>query len=162
MTMLVYKSNFMIFFIWSIIFALFSLSLVVPWIYTNWYDLIELCIYRAQPDPLMQTEGHSIAGGFGEALSSALDVMAFTHDLDMASANGLNLQSNSIKAAVASAASAVVAPNAGNNIGKINQAINPNFVKPNELAVSTSGVGLFQQAKSAIDTGMVKYGTFKV
>ncbi|XP_077283026.1 transient receptor potential cation channel subfamily V iav isoform X2 [Arctopsyche grandis] len=109
---------------------------------------------KPQPDPLMQTEGHSIAGGFGEALSSALDVMAFTHDVDLASANGLNLQSNSIKAAAASAASTVVAPNTGNNIGKINQAINPNFVKPNELAMPTpGGVGLFQQAKSAIDTG---------
>lgn len=43
----------------------------------------------------MDPQGPNITGGFGEALTTALDVMTFTHDLDInASAQGLNLASN--------------------------------------------------------------------
>ncbi|ERL85467.1 hypothetical protein D910_02886 [Dendroctonus ponderosae] len=41
-------------------------------------------------DPLANPQGPDLANGFGDALTSALDVMAFTHDLDI-NAQGLNL-----------------------------------------------------------------------
>lgn len=96
----------------------------------------------------MQNEGHSIAGGFGEALSSALDVMAFNHDLDMAGANGLNLQSNAIKVPPATIP---------NNIqGKTTQTVtttSTTITKSNELIVPASGQNIFNQTKPTIDTG---------
>lgn len=105
-------------------------------------------VIRTLQDPLLQNEGHSIAGAFGEALSSALDVMAFTHDVDMAGANGLNLQSNAIKAPP------VIVPN--NIQGKTIQAAtatNTTVTKSNELTVPSSGTTIFNQTKPSIDTG---------
>lgn len=42
-------------------------------------------------------EGPDLTGGFGDALTAALDVMAFTHELDInGAAQGLNLANNVI------------------------------------------------------------------
>ncbi|CAH1154093.1 unnamed protein product [Phaedon cochleariae] len=46
-------------------------------------------------DPLMNPQGPDLTGGFGDALTVALDVMAFTHELDInGAAQGLNLAQN--------------------------------------------------------------------
>ncbi|KAJ8967525.1 hypothetical protein NQ314_002840 [Rhamnusium bicolor] len=46
-------------------------------------------------DPLMDPHGPNITGGFGDALTVALDVMSFTHELDInGAAQGLNLSNN--------------------------------------------------------------------
>lgn len=46
-------------------------------------------------DPLLDPQGPNLTGAFGEALTTALDVMTFTHEFDInASAQGLNLASN--------------------------------------------------------------------
>lgn len=46
-------------------------------------------------DPLLNPQGPDLTGGFGDALTTALDVMAFTHDLDIVGASqGLNLANN--------------------------------------------------------------------
>lgn len=43
----------------------------------------------------MDPQGPNLTGGFGDALSAALDVMAFTHELDInGAAQGLNLANN--------------------------------------------------------------------
>ncbi|XP_060529714.1 uncharacterized protein LOC132704064 isoform X2 [Cylas formicarius] len=44
-------------------------------------------------DPLSNPQGPDLAVGFGDALTAALDVMAFTHELDI-NAQGLNLAKN--------------------------------------------------------------------
>nr|CAH7752533.1 unnamed protein product [Callosobruchus chinensis] len=50
---------------------------------------------RPPKDPLMDPQGPNIVGGFGDALTAALDVMTFTHDLDISgAAQGLNLANN--------------------------------------------------------------------
>ncbi|CAG9772874.1 unnamed protein product [Ceutorhynchus assimilis] len=53
-----------------------------------------------KPDPLSNPQGPDLANGFGDALTAALDVMAFTHDLEI-NAQGLNLTHNAttVKAA---------------------------------------------------------------
>ncbi|KAJ8985014.1 hypothetical protein NQ317_016925 [Molorchus minor] len=46
-------------------------------------------------DPLKDPQGPNLTGGFGNALTTALDVMAFTHELDInGAAQGLNLSNN--------------------------------------------------------------------
>nr|CAI5852827.1 unnamed protein product [Callosobruchus analis] len=50
---------------------------------------------RPPKDPLLDPQGPNIVGGFGDALTAALDVMTFTHDLDISgAAQGLNLANN--------------------------------------------------------------------
>uniref|UniRef100_A0AAR5PGZ3 Ion transport domain-containing protein n=1 Tax=Dendroctonus ponderosae TaxID=77166 RepID=A0AAR5PGZ3_DENPD len=51
-------------------------------------------------DPLANPQGPDLANGFGDALTSALDVMAFTHDLDI-NAQGLNLAKQTLNPKVA-------------------------------------------------------------
>ncbi|KAF7280410.1 hypothetical protein GWI33_006076 [Rhynchophorus ferrugineus] len=48
-------------------------------------------------DPLSNPQGPDLTNGFGDALTAALDVMAFTHDLDI-NAQGLNLAKNAAAA----------------------------------------------------------------
>lgn len=49
----------------------------------------------ATKDPLQDPQGPNIVVGFGGALTAALDVMAFTHDVDInGAAQGLNLTNN--------------------------------------------------------------------
>lgn len=51
--------------------------------------------FRPPTDPLTDPQGPNVTGAFGEALTAALDVMAFTHDLDIGgAAQGLNLATN--------------------------------------------------------------------
>lgn len=46
-------------------------------------------------DPLLDPNGPNLKGAFGETLTAALDVMAFTHDVDINGASqGLNLANN--------------------------------------------------------------------
>lgn len=59
--------------------------------YIEWYNKF----FRPKKDPLVDPRGHNLTGGFGDALTAALDVMAFTHELDINSAaHGLNLANN--------------------------------------------------------------------
>lgn len=52
-------------------------------------------VKRSVKDPLHDPQGPNLTGGFGDALTTALDVMAFTHDLDIVGASqGLNLATN--------------------------------------------------------------------
>lgn len=51
---------------------------------------------KNKKDPLNNPEGPNLTGGFGDALTTALDVMAITHELDiMGASQGLNLAPNS-------------------------------------------------------------------
>lgn len=51
--------------------------------------------FSPKKDPLMDAKGPNLTGGFGDALTAALDVMAFTHELDIkGAAQGLNLANN--------------------------------------------------------------------
>lgn len=46
----------------------------------------------------MDPQAPNLTGGFGDALTAALDVMAFTHELDInGAAQGLNLANNVIQ-----------------------------------------------------------------
>lgn len=46
----------------------------------------------------MDPQGPNLTGGFGDALTAALDVMAFTHELDInGAAQGLNLANNLVQ-----------------------------------------------------------------
>lgn len=46
----------------------------------------------------MDPQGPNLTGGFGDALTAALDVMAFTHELDInGAAQGLNLANNVVQ-----------------------------------------------------------------
>ncbi|KAG5892428.1 hypothetical protein JTB14_003364 [Gonioctena quinquepunctata] len=50
---------------------------------------------RPTKDPLLNPQGPDLTGGFGDALTVALDVMAYTHELDLnGAAQGLNLANN--------------------------------------------------------------------
>lgn len=51
-------------------------------------DYYTVC--RAKKDPLTNPQGPDLANGFGNALTAALDVMSFTHEVDI-NAQGLNL-----------------------------------------------------------------------
>ncbi|KAF5290002.1 hypothetical protein FQR65_LT11668 [Abscondita terminalis] len=52
-------------------------------------------VKKTRVDPLADPQGPNVTGAFGEALTTALDVMAFTHDLDIGgAAQGLNLANN--------------------------------------------------------------------
>ncbi|KAB0794778.1 hypothetical protein PPYR_11617 [Photinus pyralis] len=53
-------------------------------------------VKKARIDPLTDPQGPNVTGAFGEALTTTLDIMAFTHDLDIGgAAQGLNLANNS-------------------------------------------------------------------
>lgn len=62
------------------------------------YSAINLrYIFRVRIDPLSNPQGPKVTEAFGEALTTALDVMTFTHELDIGgAAQGLNL-ANSAK-----------------------------------------------------------------
>lgn len=50
---------------------------------------------RSKKDHFTDPQDPNLTGGFGDALTAALDVMAFTHELDINSAaHGLNLAHN--------------------------------------------------------------------
>lgn len=59
----------------------------VTLIYFGFYSMF--CC-RAKKDPLTNPQGPDLANGFGNALTTALDVMSFTHEVDI-NAQGLNL-----------------------------------------------------------------------
>ncbi|KAK5644509.1 hypothetical protein RI129_005809 [Pyrocoelia pectoralis] len=53
-------------------------------------------VKKPRIDPLTDPQGPNVTGAFGEALTTTLDIMAFTHDLDIGgAAQGLNLANNS-------------------------------------------------------------------
>ncbi|KAF5276287.1 hypothetical protein FQA39_LY06636 [Lamprigera yunnana] len=52
-------------------------------------------INKPRTDPLTDPQGPTVTGAFGEALTTALDVMTFTHELDIGdAAQGLHLANN--------------------------------------------------------------------
>nr|XP_015838709.1 PREDICTED: uncharacterized protein LOC658747 isoform X2 [Tribolium castaneum] len=82
-------------------------------------------------DPLLDPQGPNLTGGFGDALTTALDVMTFTHDLDIVGASqGLNLATNPKPVPPTTTASAVTVNN------QINSALNAQ-----QKAVAGAGVG---------------------
>ena len=86
-------------------------------------------------DPLSDPQGPNLTGGFGDALTTALDVMAFTHDLDIVSASqGLNLATNTKPVTTTTPTTTVTNTVTINN--QINSALNAQ-----QKAIAGAGVG---------------------